>query len=51
MKKSSSYVGLGLVFGAVLGILLDNIGLWLALGLVFGAAYSRTHKKEDAPEE
>ena len=29
--------GLGLLIGVVIGVLTDNIGLWLALGLGFGA--------------
>jgi len=28
---------LGLLIGVVIGVLTDNVGLWLALGLVFGA--------------
>ena len=29
--------GLGIIIGTVIGALTDNVGLWIALGLVFGA--------------
>jgi len=34
-------IALGLIFGTLIGVLTDNIGLWLSLGVVFGVAASR----------
>ena len=34
----STIIGLGIIIGTVIGALTDNVGLWIALGLVFGAA-------------
>ncbi len=36
-KWVGSGAGLGMLIGVVIGVLTDNVGLWLALGLVFGA--------------
>lgn len=32
-------MGLGVCFGAVVGALIENVGLGVALGLVFGGGY------------
>lgn len=50
MKKGSG-VGLGLIFGTVLGIITDNLGLWLSMGIVFGAAYEAKLSKQVDSEE
>lgn len=52
-EDRSRYIGLGIIFGTVVGVALDNVGLWIALGLVFGAAYAQTKAKsgsDDGPE-
>ena len=45
MKKPSMQIGLGLMFGAGLGmaiaIILGNGGLWLAVGVVVGIVMGR----------
>jgi 2-keto-3-deoxy-6-phosphogluconate aldolase len=44
MNKDNQYtkgIGIGMLIGAVIGIATDNIALWLSLGLVFGAGYSK----------
>ncbi len=41
-----TYMGLGIIFGSVVGVLTDNIGLWIALGVVFGAALREKAKKK-----
>ena len=35
-KKKGFYIAVGLMTGLLIGVYLDNIGLWLSLGLVFG---------------
>ncbi len=35
---TSPIIGMGIIVGVVIGYLTDNVGLWIALGLVFGAA-------------
>ena len=49
MKKGSG-IGIGLIFGVAIGITTNNLGLWLALGVVFGSAwearYARNEKKK-----
>jgi hypothetical protein len=37
-----------MALGAAIGLVTDNIGLWLSLGLVFGAAMSVRHAKKNA---
>jgi len=36
-NKISLGAGIGLLAGVVIGSITDNIGLWIALGLCFGA--------------
>ena len=36
-KETSTAMGLGIVVGAIIGILTDNVGLWLPLGIAIGA--------------
>ncbi|MEK9997801.1 MAG: hypothetical protein VW851_02930 [Cryomorphaceae bacterium] len=55
MKKNSKaidekvvpYITAGLIIGILVGALTDNIGLWISLGIAFGAGvgYSRIEKK------
>lgn len=50
MKKDNHHtqgIGLGMLIGAVIGIVTDNIALWLSLGLVFGVGCSQTQAKKD----
>lgn len=52
MNKKNS-MAFGLIFGTIIGIITDNLGLWLSLGILFGAAASaRASKleKEDNQE-
>ena len=46
MKKGSG-VALGIIFGTVLGVVTDNLGLWLSMGIVFGAAYESKISKSE----
>ena len=36
-KKLASGIAIGLLFGAALGVLTKNIGLWLGVGIAIGA--------------
>lgn len=36
-KKKGSGIALGMIIGAGIGIVMDNIGAWMAIGLAFGA--------------
>ena len=40
MKKdpSDKYIALGTLFGCLIGIVLNNIGLWIAFGVTIGVA-------------
>ena len=42
--KKDNWVAYGIVFGTLVGLFTENLGLWLALGVVLGAgieAYSK----------
>jgi hypothetical protein len=47
-KETSTVMGLGIVVGAIIGILTDNVGLWLPLGIAIGAGVgvSRARSKK-----
>jgi len=52
--KKTSYLGLGvafgIIFGARLGLVLDNIafvGAGIAIGIAIGAALDQRHKQDD----
>ena len=53
-KASSQAIGtcvaLGLIAGIVIGSITGDVGLWLSLGIVFGAAFSVVKKKKLAPD-
>ena len=49
--KPENYLGLGLGFGALLGVLLDNIALWLPLGLAIGAGTMAAQTKKSDEEK
>ena len=36
-SKTSTGAGIGLIAGIIFGSITNNIGLWIALGLCFGA--------------
>ncbi|MDB3874891.1 hypothetical protein N9321_01025 [Flavobacteriaceae bacterium] len=36
-SKTSTGAGIGLIVGITIGSINDNVGLWIALGLCFGA--------------
>ena len=52
MKKENDLtksIGIGMIIGVAIGAATDNIGLWISLGLVFGAAYGKTmQNKKDS---
>ncbi len=50
-SKKGTGVALGLIFGTAIGVVTDNIGLWLSMGIVFGAAYDAKIIKEAKKED
>jgi hypothetical protein len=51
-KDLTKSIGIGMVIGAAIGVATDNIGLWLSLGLVFGAGYGKTmQNKKDSEND
>ena len=51
-KNLTKSIGIGMVIGAAIGVASDNIGLWLSLGLVFGAGYGKTmQNKKDSEND
>ena len=42
MEKS---IGIGVMTGTIVGVLTDNIGLWLPVGIALGAGIGTTQKK------
>ncbi len=41
----SSYLGIGIILGTLIGVVTDNIGLWLPIGLAIGAGLAETMTK------
>ncbi|MFT7232067.1 MAG: hypothetical protein ACI8TA_001283 [Cyclobacteriaceae bacterium] len=50
-NKKASTLALGLVFGTILGVALDNIGLWMSLGILIGAAFNYAENKDKAENQ
>jgi len=50
-RKKGSGIALGLILGTALGVATDNLGLWLSLGIVFGAAYDSQLAKKGSSKE
>lgn len=46
--QSGTAIALGLSMGVLLGILLDNLGVWLALGVMFGALGEDAIRRNDS---
>ena len=45
-SKISIGAGIGLLAGIIIGNATDNVGLWIALGLCFGAGIGTTLEKK-----
>ena len=45
MKDKEEYIGLGIIAGVVIGIYMDNIGLWISLGLLMGVVLQNKYNK------
>jgi hypothetical protein len=43
-KTGEKYIAFGVVFGTLVGVLTDNIGLWLAIGIAIGVGMAAQHK-------
>jgi hypothetical protein len=46
-KQKGYFIGLGLIFGTLVGVLTDAIGLWLSLGIVFGVSMEMKNKESN----
>ncbi len=48
MKESKIAIGagIGLLAGVIIGSVTDNVGLWIALGLCFGAGLGNVLEKK-----
>jgi len=48
MKESKIAIGagIGLLAGVIIGSVTDNVGLWIALGLCFGAGIGNVLEKK-----
>ena len=48
MKESKTAIGagIGLLAGVIIGSVTDNVGLWIALGLCFGAGIGNVLEKK-----
>ena len=46
-KKKGFYIAVGLMTGLLIGVYLDNIGLWLSLGLVFGVSVENSKQSKN----
>ena len=44
-KETSTAIGPGTMFGSIIGVLTDNIDLWLPLGIAFGAGICVTRAR------
>jgi len=49
--SSISGMALGVLFGILVGIALESIGLWICFGLAIGAAVDHTRNREQTREE
>ena len=45
--KKGFYIAIGIMVGLIVGIYLDNIGLWLSLGLVFGVSFENSKQSKN----
>ena len=48
MKETKTYLGagIGLIAGIIIGSATNNVGLWIALGLCFGAGIAQVLEKK-----
>ncbi len=49
-SKTSLGAGIGLIAGIIIGNATDNVGLWIALGLCFGAGIGEVSGKKQKKE-
>jgi len=46
-QEKDNYLAIGMLIGVLIGVFLDNIGLWLSLGLAFGCCLEYTKKSKN----
>ena len=44
------FIGIGIIIGVFIGALTGNVGLWIAIGIVAGAAVEYTFAKKRSSE-
>ena len=44
-EQKGFWIGVGVMVGTTVGVLTDNIGIWLPLGIAIGVALETTQKK------
>ena len=51
-KYLSQFTAFGLIAGVIFGLLTDNLGLWIALGVAIGAGvgFVKVEKRKDGLE-
>lgn len=50
-SKTAVYMAVGIAVGTAIGMVTDNIGLWLALGIAVGAGLSVPRGKKNKSSE
>jgi uncharacterized membrane protein YfcA len=45
----AKWIGIGLLFGVVVGVATDHLGLWLGIGIALGAAMGAWQAKKKSP--
>ena len=51
MKRTGSFIALGILLGTVIGSLTDNVGLWVGMGIVLGSALGAMKSRKDVPPQ
>ena len=51
VNKMGQGMAMGIAFGTLVGVLTDNIGVWLCIGIAFGAGVGNTLQKRKDNDE
>jgi uncharacterized membrane protein len=50
-QKYGNWITIGMLIGAVIGAITDNIGFWVGMGFLLGAVVGRIISKELTPSK
>lgn len=50
-KKMGQGIAFGIILGTLVGIMTDNLGLWLPVGIATGAGIGTTRSSKSTKEE